>query len=92
MQELVLKDVDLSLFFWTASYVGIKELIPPYLDPNLEIKDLLTGVSFASAGSGFDPLTSAIPVMSLLNLPFALSAILFLNFPRRIKKKWQDQY
>ncbi|XP_022978719.1 GDSL esterase/lipase At5g45960-like isoform X1 [Cucurbita maxima] len=45
---------------YIASYAGIKELIPPYLDPNLEMKDLLTGVSFASAGSGFDPLTPAI--------------------------------
>ncbi|KAK7376134.1 hypothetical protein VNO78_34988 [Psophocarpus tetragonolobus] len=37
--------------------LGIKESMPPYLDPSLEIEDLLTGVCFASAGSGFDPLT-----------------------------------
>ncbi|KAF9672414.1 hypothetical protein SADUNF_Sadunf11G0039200 [Salix dunnii] len=40
-----------------ASYIGIKESVPPYLDPTLSIEELLTGVSFASAGSGFDPLT-----------------------------------
>ncbi|KAL9232139.1 hypothetical protein vseg_007279 [Gypsophila vaccaria] len=41
-----------------ASYVGVKETIPAYLDPNLSLEDLISGVSFASAGSGYDPLTS----------------------------------
>ncbi|KAJ1413037.1 SGNH hydrolase superfamily [Sesbania bispinosa] len=36
---------------------GIKGALPPYLDPNLKIQDLLTGVCFASAGSGYDPIT-----------------------------------
>ncbi|XP_022871008.1 GDSL esterase/lipase At5g45960-like, partial [Olea europaea var. sylvestris] len=40
-----------------ASYIGIKEYVPPYLDPNLNLEELMTGVSFASASSGFDPLT-----------------------------------
>ncbi|KAG4955983.1 hypothetical protein JHK85_042363 [Glycine max] len=41
-----------------ASHVGLKkDVLPPYLDPNLRIEELMTGVSFASAGSGFDPLT-----------------------------------
>ncbi|CAN1283860.1 GDSL esterase/lipase At5g45960 [Linum perenne] len=43
-----------------ASYVGVKENVPPYLDPSLTIDDLKTGVSFASAGTGFDPLTPTI--------------------------------
>ncbi|CAI8612964.1 unnamed protein product [Vicia faba] len=34
-----------------AEYFGIKELVPPYLDPNLTTEDLLTGVCFASSGS-----------------------------------------
>ncbi|KAK3016598.1 hypothetical protein RJ639_005871 [Escallonia herrerae] len=38
--------------------LGIKELLPPYLDPTLQAKDLRTGVNFASGGAGFDPLTS----------------------------------
>ncbi|KAL0407406.1 UNVERIFIED_CONTAM: GDSL esterase/lipase [Sesamum latifolium] len=46
------------VFLETATYVGIKEYVPPYLDPNLTLEDLMTGVSFASAGSGFDPLTA----------------------------------
>ncbi|KAG8377955.1 hypothetical protein BUALT_Bualt08G0087600 [Buddleja alternifolia] len=40
-----------------AAELGIKELIPAYLDPNLKAQDLPTGVSFASSGSGYDPLT-----------------------------------
>ncbi|XP_027354611.1 GDSL esterase/lipase EXL3-like [Abrus precatorius] len=40
--------------------LGIKELLPAYLDPNLQPSDLITGVCFASGGSGFDPLTSKI--------------------------------
>ncbi|XP_059636744.1 GDSL esterase/lipase At5g45960-like [Cornus florida] len=41
-----------------VSYVGIKDNVPPYLDPTLSLQELMTGVSFASAGSGFDPLTA----------------------------------
>ncbi|XP_057490048.1 GDSL esterase/lipase EXL3-like [Actinidia eriantha] len=40
--------------------LGIKELLPAYLDPNLQTGDLETGVNFASGGAGYDPLTSAI--------------------------------
>ncbi|TXG52018.1 hypothetical protein EZV62_021187 [Acer yangbiense] len=40
--------------------LGIKEILPAYLDPNLQIKDLYSGVNFASGGCGFDPLTSEI--------------------------------
>lgn len=50
-----------------ASYVGLKkDVLPPYLDPNLRIEELMTGVSFASAGSGFDPLTPSMTVISHL--------------------------
>lgn len=38
--------------------LGIKELMPAYLDPSIDDNELLTGVSFASGGSGFDPQTS----------------------------------
>ncbi|OEL20941.1 GDSL esterase/lipase EXL1 [Dichanthelium oligosanthes] len=41
-----------------ASKLGIKELLPPFLSDDLELKDLLTGVAFACGGSGYDPLTS----------------------------------
>ncbi|KAL6541625.1 hypothetical protein OROGR_011111 [Orobanche gracilis] len=41
-----------------VSELGIKQLLPAYLDPDLTDKDLLTGVSFASAGTGLDDLTA----------------------------------
>lgn len=44
------------------SAFGIKELLPAYFDPNLEPSDLLTGVSFASGGAGYDPSTSNLQV------------------------------
>ncbi|KAM3739506.1 hypothetical protein ACB098_08G028600 [Castanea mollissima] len=40
--------------------LGIKELLPAYRDPTLQPKDLLSGVSFASSGAGYDPFTSKI--------------------------------
>ncbi|EEC80567.1 hypothetical protein OsI_22891 [Oryza sativa Indica Group] len=54
-----------------ASKLGIKELLPAYKDQDLELNDLLTGVAFASGGSGYDPLTSistAISSSGQLNL------------------------
>ncbi|MED6146217.1 hypothetical protein PIB30_032594 [Stylosanthes scabra] len=44
-----------------AEIFGVKNTLPPYLDPNLQLQELLTGVSFASGGAGYDPLTSKIP-------------------------------
>ncbi|CAO2840021.1 unnamed protein product [Amaranthus hypochondriacus] len=41
-----------------AETLGLKESVPPFLDPGLSDKDLITGVSFGSAGSGFDDITS----------------------------------
>ncbi|MCL7023470.1 hypothetical protein MKW94_014674 [Papaver nudicaule] len=40
--------------------LGIKDVLPAYLDPSLGPNDLLTGVSFASGGAGYDPLTAKI--------------------------------
>ena len=36
----------------------LKEFSPPYLDSKLSNNDIMTGVNFASAGSGFDDQTS----------------------------------
>ncbi|KAL9269870.1 GDSL esterase/lipase-like protein [Drosera capensis] len=41
-----------------AKHYGIKKYVPAYLDPTLSDEELMTGVSFGSALSGFDPLTS----------------------------------
>lgn len=40
------------------SYALGKDHIPAYLDPSLSLDDMITGVCFASAGSGYDPLTA----------------------------------
>ncbi|XP_062205820.1 GDSL esterase/lipase At3g14820-like [Phragmites australis] len=50
-------DGKISMDF-LASGLGLKEMLPPYLDKNLTLEDLKTGVSFASAGSGYDNDTS----------------------------------
>jgi len=46
------------LWLLLAAKFGVKKILPAYLDPKLQPQDLLTGVSFASGGSGYDPLTS----------------------------------
>ncbi|XP_074279107.1 GDSL esterase/lipase EXL3-like [Silene latifolia] len=49
-----------------AEMLSIKQSVGAYLDPSISPQDLLTGVSFASGGSGYDPLTSTITsVLSL---------------------------
>ncbi|TXG52022.1 hypothetical protein EZV62_021191 [Acer yangbiense] len=53
-------------FFFSVEELGIKELLPAYLDPNLKPEDLLTGVSFASGGSGYDPATAKLEVATPL--------------------------
>ncbi|KAI3755895.1 hypothetical protein L1987_55704 [Smallanthus sonchifolius] len=45
---------------------GIRSIIPAYLDPHYNMVDFAKGVSFASAGTGYDNLTSAI--MSVMPL------------------------
>lgn len=51
-----------------ARYLGVKDNVPAYLDPSLTVHDLSTGVSFASAGSGYDPLTPTISVCISLSM------------------------
>ncbi|VVB07494.1 unnamed protein product [Arabis nemorensis] len=41
-----------------ATNLNIKEFVPPFLQPNLSDQDIVTGVCFASAGAGYDDLTS----------------------------------
>ncbi|XP_057789781.1 GDSL esterase/lipase At1g06990-like [Salvia miltiorrhiza] len=42
-----------------ASMLGLKDAVPPFLDPLLSDQDIVSGVSFASAGSGYDDLTTS---------------------------------
>ncbi|KAM3709829.1 hypothetical protein ACJW31_02G203900 [Castanea mollissima] len=65
-----------------AEIFGVKKILPAYLDPNLQLQDLLTGVSFASGGAGYDPLTAKIA--SVLSLSDQLD--LFRNYIKKIKE------
>ncbi|KAI9157191.1 hypothetical protein LWI28_018215 [Acer negundo] len=65
-----------------ASALGIKaEAVPPFLDPNLSDDQLLSGVSFASSGSGFDDLTT----LAFKAIPVSKQIKLFRDYTRRIK-------
>ncbi|KAJ1425155.1 SGNH hydrolase superfamily [Sesbania bispinosa] len=61
--------------------LGIKELLPAYLNPQLQPTDLVTGVCFASGGSGYDPLTSTLE--SSISLPGQLE--LFKEYIGKLK-------
>lgn len=49
-----------------AETIGHLGIIRGFLDPDLEKKDLLYGVSFASAASGYDDLTANLSVIIFL--------------------------
>uniref|UniRef100_A0A0A9BNT0 GDSL esterase/lipase EXL3 n=1 Tax=Arundo donax TaxID=35708 RepID=A0A0A9BNT0_ARUDO len=55
-----------------ASRLALKDLVPAYLGTDITDDDLLTGVSFASGGTGYDPLTSTLvavlPMQEELNM------------------------
>ncbi|PIA31306.1 hypothetical protein AQUCO_05100085v1 [Aquilegia coerulea] len=40
-----------------ASYLGVTEFVPAYLDKTKDLQTLMAGVNFASAGSGYDQLS-----------------------------------
>uniref|UniRef100_A0A7N2KNR4 GDSL esterase/lipase n=1 Tax=Quercus lobata TaxID=97700 RepID=A0A7N2KNR4_QUELO len=64
-----------------ASLLGIKDNVPPFLDPNITNDELRTGVCFASAGSGYDnwtvDISKVIPVMKQIDY--------FKNYMERLK-------
>ncbi|KAJ0969920.1 hypothetical protein J5N97_022797 [Dioscorea zingiberensis] len=65
-----------------ASQLGIKELVPAYLGTKLTAQDLLTGVSFASGGAGYDPLTARL--VSVLTMNDQLD--LFKEYKEKLRK------
>ncbi|KAL5735047.1 hypothetical protein ACOSP7_032908 [Xanthoceras sorbifolium] len=64
-----------------ASALGINEAVPPFLDPDLSDDELLSGVSFASGGSGLDDLTT----VASKAIPISKQIKLFRDYIRRIK-------
>lgn len=65
-----------------ASMLQVKQLIPPFLYPKLSTNELLTGVSFASAGTGYDTLTTVISRV----VPMAKQLEYFRSYSERLKK------
>ncbi|KAJ3690790.1 hypothetical protein LUZ61_019954 [Rhynchospora tenuis] len=65
-----------------ASLVCVKDLIPAYLGTDLKSDDLLTGVSFGSGGTGYDPLTPVL--VSVLSMSKQLD--LFVEYKERLKE------
>ncbi|PWZ52195.1 GDSL esterase/lipase EXL3 [Zea mays] len=65
-----------------ASRLGIKEHLPAYLGTELSDFDLLTGVSFASGGCGFDPLTAEL--VSVLTMDNQLD--LFKEYKEKLER------
>ncbi|PKA56007.1 GDSL esterase/lipase EXL3 [Apostasia shenzhenica] len=65
-----------------ASSLGVKELVPPYLGTNLGPEDLLTGVSFASGATGYDPLHPP-PFLSVISMPDQLK--MFAEYKEKLK-------
>ncbi|RCV42774.1 hypothetical protein SETIT_9G243000v2 [Setaria italica] len=65
-----------------ASRLGIKEYVPAYLGTELSDFDLLTGVSFASGGCGFDPLTAEL--VSVLTMDNQLD--LFKEYKAKLER------
>lgn len=64
------------MLLFAASKLGIKELLPAYLSTNLSNQDLLTGISFASGGAGFDPITSQLAVQKIWNYKTGITGII----------------
>jgi phospholipase/lecithinase/hemolysin len=60
--------------------LGVKDLLPPYLDPKLQDSDLITGVSFDSAGTGLDNITSTIQEV----IPFWKEVDYFKEYKTRL--------
>ncbi|CAK7325969.1 unnamed protein product [Dovyalis caffra] len=64
-----------------ASALNIKKAVPPFLKPNFSDHELVTGVSFASSGSGYDDETNA--VFQVISFPKQID--MFRNYTARLK-------
>ncbi|KAL6564330.1 hypothetical protein OROMI_015780 [Orobanche minor] len=64
-----------------AALMGLKESVPPFLKPNLSDTDIVTGVSFASAGSGYDELTTSVSHV----IPVSSQMGFFRDYIRRLE-------
>ena len=67
--------------------MGIKDTVPPFLDPHLSDSDILTGVCFASAGSGYDNYTD----LATLSLSVDKQADMFRSYMARLSRIVGDE-
>ncbi|KAK9062735.1 hypothetical protein SSX86_019924 [Deinandra increscens subsp. villosa] len=67
--------------------LGVKGYLSPFLDPVISDKDLQTGVSFASGGSGLDPLTST----STAAIPMSVQLDMFKQYIERLKRNVDEE-
>ncbi|KAK9050614.1 hypothetical protein SSX86_030416 [Deinandra increscens subsp. villosa] len=70
-----------------AEALGVKDYLPPFLDPVVNDKDLQTGVSFGSGGSGFDPLTTTITTA----IPISVQLDMFKQYIERLKRNIAEE-
>ncbi|PON44617.1 Lipase [Trema orientale] len=66
---------------------GLKPTIPAYLDPTFNISDFATGVTFASAGTGYDNATSAV----LSVIPLWKELEYYKDYQKRLKAYQGEQ-
>ncbi|KAL9679698.1 hypothetical protein QQ045_017564 [Rhodiola kirilowii] len=64
-----------------ASALKIKDFVPPFLDPSLSPRDLISGVSFASGGCGFDNTTD-----SAVSIPVDVQLHQFQDYIARLNE------
>ncbi|CAN6478134.1 unnamed protein product [Victoria cruziana] len=67
---------------FVSELLGVKPAIPAYLDPMCNISDFATGVSFASAGTGYDNATSDV----LGVIPLWQEIEYFKEYQRRLRR------
>ncbi|CAH8256489.1 unnamed protein product [Arabidopsis lyrata] len=70
-----------------AEKLGLAKTLPAYMNPYLKPEDLLKGVTFASGGTGYDPLTAKI--MSVISVWDQL--IYFKEYISKIKKHFGEE-
>ncbi|KAJ0466634.1 putative triacylglycerol lipase [Helianthus annuus] len=70
-----------------AEAFGVKDYLPASLDPLLKDKDLQTGVSFASGGSGFDPQTTKITS----GLSMSVQLDMFKQYLGKLKRNIEEE-
>ncbi|CAI0435553.1 unnamed protein product [Linum tenue] len=83
----VISDLIVNYIVIAVENLGIKDLLSPYLDPNLGPEDLITGVAFASGGCGFDPET----IRSMMALSIPTQLILFQEYKDKLKANVGEQ-